>query len=107
MRLEGGAFLADFCKVPQAEYLEASTVGQNGPFPIHERVEPTETFDQFMTGPNEEMICITENYLGVHLIEIFRGDSLDCGLGAHRHEDRRLDSALPSGDMSAARTTLR
>jgi len=101
VRTEGRPFLGDRRQILEAEDLEAAAVGQDRSGPVHEAVETAEALDQLMAGPDEEMVGVAEDDLGPHLQQILRGHRLDGGLGADRHEDRRLEDAVPGPDLAA------
>ena len=78
----------------QAEDLKPAAIGEQGAVPMHERVQPAETPDPFVAGAQVQVIGVGQNDLGAQALQLFRGHRLDCGLGAHGHEGRRLKGAM-------------
>ena len=93
MGLERHALFGDLPEVRQAEDLEPSAVGQDRPMPAHELLHPAELPDQFLAGPQEQMVRVRKDDLGAQCDEVLRRKRLDRGLRAHGHEHRRADLA--------------
>ena len=68
MRLEDDALLGDFPQAAQAEDLEAAGIGEDGAGPRHEAVQPAQLADQFVPGPQKEMIGIGQQNLDVEIV---------------------------------------
>ena len=79
-------FFGDLPHLSQAEHLEAAAVGEHPPLVVHELVEAAGFPHQFRPRPQEQMVGVGQDHLGVHGIQFFRGQGLDRGLGPHRHE---------------------
>ena len=50
MRAEQHAFFGDLAQAAQAEDLEAAGIGEDGPRPVHELVQPAELADRLVAG---------------------------------------------------------
>lgn len=85
--VEGDAVVREADEVAVAEDLEATRVSEDGAMPLHEVMEAPQTCDHVRTGTHGKVIGIGKHDLGTELRERGRQDSLDRGLGAHRHED--------------------
>ncbi len=73
--------------------LEAAGIGQDRTGPVHEAVQTSQGLDDFHAGTQEKMIGVRQDDLRAQSFKLFRGHSLDCGLGAHRHKNRGLHHA--------------
>ena len=100
VRTKGRALLGDLGQLLQAEDLESAAIGEDGPIPVHKLVQAAETPDQLMAGPDIEMIGITEDNLGIHLGQVFRGDGLHRAQSAHRHKYRGLKGSMFGGHLA-------
>ena len=78
----------------EAEDLEAAGVGEDGPAPVHEAVQPAMRAQDFVARPQHEMKGVAEHDLGAEALELLGRHRLDGAVGAHRHEGRRLDGAM-------------
>ena len=108
MRLKRDALVGDLAQTAQAEDLEAARIGQDGARPGHEAVQPAQAADQFVAGPQKQMIGVGQQDAHVQIVgQIALRESLDRGLRAHRHEDRRLDGAVRRVQQAGASTGLR
>ena len=95
MRLEHHALFRDLAQPAQAEDLEASGIGEDGPRPIHELVQAAELADGFVAGPQIEMIGVAEDDVRVEVVDqIPRQEAFDSGLCTDRHEDGSFDVAM-------------
>ncbi len=56
--------------------------------------------DELHPGPQIEVVHVAQDDAGSHILELFGGEGLHRGVGAHRHEDRGLDHAVGGGDFS-------
>ena len=77
-----------------AEHLEAARVGKNGAMPVHKLVQPAQLGDGVLAGTHGQVISIGKHDLGAELFNGLGRNALDVCLGAHGHEDRRLDVAV-------------
>ena len=69
MRLEPNALFGfDFTTFAKGEHLEAATVGEDGAVPAIETVEPAGGLDDLHAGAQIEVVSVTENNLGLHII---------------------------------------
>ena len=63
VRLETHAFFGDLAQSAQAEDLEAAGIGKDRAGPGRETVQAAELPDQFMPGPQKQMIRIAQDNL--------------------------------------------
>jgi hypothetical protein len=94
VRPEGSTLFADVRKFLKAENLKPAGVCQNWTVPVHEIMEAAKLANQFMTGPDKQVVGVSQYDLGPQLQKIFRSHSLDRGLGTNRHENRCLYGAM-------------
>ena len=99
---EGGAAVGDPHLGGEAEHLEPAGVGEDGPVPAHEPVESAEVADEFVAGPQGEVVGVAEEDLRPGVLDHPRGQPLDRGLGADGHEDGRLDRPVRRGEQPGA-----
>ena len=90
MRLEKDPIAVFFAEFAEAEDLESAAVGKNGFVPVHEFVQSSGLLHQFHAWAQIEMIRVSEDDFGTELLEFMVAHGLDAGLGANRHENRRL-----------------
>jgi len=90
VRAEADALVGDLTQPAQAEDLKAAGVGEQGPRPTHEPVQPAHAADGFVAGPQVEMIGVGEDDLRAQRFQHVLRNGLDRARGAHRHEDRRF-----------------
>ena len=83
---EKDALLRDFPHGAQAEDLKAPAVRQHAPVVIHEAVQSAGSLDETTAGAQEQMVCVGQDDLAAHLIQLFRRQGLDRGLRADGHE---------------------
>ena len=107
MRAELDAVGGDLADFGQAENLEAAAVGQNRAGPIHKLMQAAGGAENIQAGTNGEMVGVAQQNLRAHLAQFARVQRLDAGLGADRHEDRRLDHAAAGGQPAQARPAQR
>ena len=91
---EGHAVIVDLAQVGQAEDLEAAGIGQDRSVPGHEPMQPAQARDPLGGRAKVEVVRIPEDHLGTGVAQVPRGERLDGGLGADRHELRGLDDAV-------------
>ncbi len=97
VRTELHTVFRDFSQVVQAEYLEASGVGEDGAGPAHETVQAAEAADELVAGAEIEMIGVAEDDLRVKLFKEVLRDGLDrCGC-SDGHEDGSFDRSVREG----------
>ena len=103
MGVELDALLRDLAQLCQGEDLKAAAVGQDGPVPGHESVQPAEGFDQLVAGAHMEMVGIGKLDLAADGLEIRRRERpLDRALGADVHENRCLYGPVGGCKFAAA-----
>ena len=61
VRFELDAIVVDGAHVAERHDLEASGVGEDGSFPVHELMESTEFFNKVCAGPEGEVVGVAEN----------------------------------------------
>ena len=88
------ALVGELDGVVVAEHLEAARVGKNGAMPVHKLVQPAQLGDGVLAGTHGQVIGIGKHDLGAELFNGLGRNALDVCLGAHGHEDRRLDVAM-------------
>src|SRR5205814_2216050 len=88
------AAVVDLSKSLQREDLKAARVGEEGPLPRHELVEPTELGDDIFAGTDVEVIGVREDDLGAYGFEIRGRQRPDRRLRTDGHEYGRLDRAV-------------
>jgi hypothetical protein len=64
---------------------------------------PLAARDQFVAGPQEEMVRVPQDDLRPEVLEIAGGERLHCATRADRHERRRLDDAMWRDEPTVAR----
>ena len=87
VRAECDALLVDFAKSVQAEYLESARVGEDRALPRHKAVQSTQPAYDVYTGPQVEVVGISEQNLDVQLVEQVLGHAFDRGQRSNRHKD--------------------
>ena len=97
--------VGDGAELRERENLEAAAVGQDRLVPVHELVETTRGTDDLATRAEIQVVGIAEQDLGAGIGDLLRGEPLDRGLRAHRHEDRRAN--LPVGGLQDAEASGR
>ena len=102
VRAKHGRAIVDLEVGGQAEDLVAAAVGEDGPAPAHEAVQPAELGDDLVAGPQREMVGVAEHDLHADLFELGRRQTLDGGLRADGHERGRLDGAMAGVQAAAA-----
>src|SRR6185295_12148138 len=104
VRLKLDAFFAQLSQVAEAEDLIAAAIGQDRTFPGSERVQAAQLVNGEMPGPQIEVIGIPQNDAGSCLFKAALRESFDASLCADRHEYRRIERTVRSGN--AARSGL-
>ena len=66
-----------------------------------EAVQAPQLRDQLRAGTNPQVVRVAEDDLGAQFLQFARRHGLDRGLGAHRHEYRRLHRAVRSPQYAA------
>src|ERR1700690_2963240 len=70
-------------------------------------MQPAGGADDVEAGPDVEVIGVAEDDLRAHLEQFARVERLHAGLGADRHEHRRIHDAMRRGQFSQARPGVR
>ncbi len=91
---EGDAVLVDDPQVAQRDDLEAARIGQDRAVPAHESMEAAESRDPLMARSQVEVVRVRQDDRGPDLADVVGRQRLDRGVGADRHELRRLDDAV-------------
>ena len=91
---ERDAVLVDDPQVAERHDLEAARVGEDRPIPVHEPVQAAEPLDALRAGPQVQVVGVGEDDRRAGLGDLGRGERLDRGVRADRHELRRLDDAV-------------
>ena len=107
MRPELDTCICNASQFGETEDLEAAAIGQDRLVPVHELVQSAKLLEDIHARPQEKMICVGEDDVGAHRIEIARCYGLDRGLRADRHVLRRLDGAMAGRQASTARPAAR
>lgn len=95
VRSEEDALLGDLAQTAQAEDLIAAGVRQDGPWPPHKLMQPSQALDQLRPGPQIQVIGICQQDAKVELLDQIPGrQAFHAALRAHRHEHRRLDHSV-------------
>ena len=91
---EADAFVGDADEGRQAVDLEAAAVGQDGPGPGDELVEPAQGLDGLDPRAQEEMIGVDQDDLRAEALDLVVGQPLDRALAGDGHEGGGLDRAV-------------
>ena len=94
MRSELDAVLIYLAALREAKDLVAATVGEDRLIPADELVETTPPRDQFVAGPEHQVVGIAEDYARPEFIQMLGGQCFNGALGADWHERRSLDRAV-------------
>ena len=99
-RGELDAFLGDLAHALQAEHLEAARVGEDGLVPLHEAVQAAMLFHDFRARAQPQVEGVAQHDLRADFLQLVRQHGLDAAVGAHGHEDGRLDHAVVQRDAA-------
>src|SRR5687768_2107585 len=91
MRPKLDAVLIYLPALGEAEYLVATAVGEDGLVPAGELVKAAAPSDQLVAGTQHQVIGVAENDARTDLLKVLSSQGFYRALGAHRHEDRRLE----------------
>ena len=101
VRLERHAFLLHLADARERKHLKPATVGQNGPVPAVELVQAACRLKDVQTWTKVEMIGIAKDNLRLHfVVYIANLAGLDRTQRPDRHENRRLNRAMASGEYT-------
>ena len=104
MRAKRDSFFAHSAQLIQAEYLKSTRVRQDGAPPRHELVQPAHPANRLDTGPEIQVVGITQYDLRAQLFENVLRHSLDRRHRSHRHEYRSFAFAMWRGHPPKARS---
>jgi len=99
VRPEANALVAHLAQLAQAENLKAARVGQHGPRPTDEPMQPAHAPDGLVARPQVEMIGVAEDDFRAEAFEHILRHGFDRARSAHRHEDRRFDRSVRQIDL--------
>lgn len=100
--LEGHAIFVDLAGLRERKDLKATRIRQHGAMPLHEVMQAAHITDQFIAGTQIQMIRIAQNQRGVDVFEVFRRESFDRCLCAHRCKDRCDEVTMRCGKYPCA-----
>ncbi len=103
VRGEGDPVVVDAPQVRQREDLEAARVGQDRSVPAHEPMQATEPGDALGGRTQVQVVRVAEDHLRPRRAQIAGRQRLDRGLGADRHELRRIDRSMGGRQPAEAR----
>src|SRR5277367_3996149 len=104
VRTERDAFVGDFAQFAEAEYLKAARVGEDRSGPGHKFMQAAEFADEFVAGPQIQMISVGEQDLDAEVFEVLLGKAFDSGRGADWHERRSVDGTVRSAQATEPST---
>jgi hypothetical protein len=94
--LKCNAVVTNVAQLRQRKHLKSAAVRQDRSIPAHELVESAHVADQFTAWPKVKVIRVSQNDLGPDLLQMQRSERFHRALRSDRHEDRRLNFAMPS-----------
>ena len=80
---KGGPVVVHPPQLLQGKDLEAAAVGEDGPFPAHEAMQPAQAGDSVGAGAQVQVVGVGQDHGGVQLHQLAGREALDRGLGAH------------------------
>ena len=101
MRAERHRVLGQLAQGRQRHHLEAAGIGQDRLAPVHEAVQAAERGDALRPRPQHQVVGVAEHDLGAGFRHRLRIEPLHRGLGADRHEGRRLHAAVRRDEFAA------
>ena len=78
----------------EAEHLVAAAVGEDGLVPANEPVQAAAASDQLVARPQHQVIGVAKDDARADLFKMLSSQGFYRALGAHGHEDRRLDRPM-------------
>src|SRR5579862_8167783 len=106
MRAEHDALFGHLAKIAEAEYLEASGVGEDWVVPRHELLHAAELAHHADAWPQIKVIGVVQQDFDAQFLQYILWNSLNRCDRAHRHEHRRLNFAVRCGEASGARLAV-
>ena len=88
------ALVPDVVEFGERKDLEPAAVGEDGPVPVHEFVEPPCRLYKLVPGAHIEVVGIREDDLRARLLQVARQHALDGRLRADGHIHGRFDIAV-------------
>ena len=105
MRREPDALFGHLTDVGERKDLESAGVREDGSFPSLEGMQSSGATEDVRTGPEEEMVGVTENDLRLDVVlEFLALHTLDGTYGTDRHEDGGEDISVVGMDDPGARS---
>jgi hypothetical protein len=92
--LEGHPPGVDLGQPGQGEDLKPTAVGQDGPVPVHEAVQPREAADHLAARPQVQVVGVAQDDLRPGGDELLGCQRLHRAQGPDRHEHRGFDRAV-------------
>ena len=84
----------------QGKDLVPARIGEHRARPRHQPVDPAQPLEHFRPRPQQQMIGVSQDDRRARGVQVARFQGLDRGLGAHRHEDRRINYAMRSPEAA-------
>ena len=97
MRAKYHSFLADLPQFIETKDLKAARIGQDGPRPRHETVQPAQLSYLLNSRSKIQVISVTEQDFDAELFQNVLRDPLDRGQGPDRHENRGVHFTVRCG----------
>ena len=105
VRPEGHALVGHPVSIGEAEHLEPARIGEDRAVPAHERVQSAQRRHDLLTGPEGQVVGVRQEHPRPGGAELVGRHALDRGLGADRHERRRLHRAAARSPRGRARAS--
>src|SRR5688500_2890215 len=90
----------------EAEHLVAAAVGEDRLVPAGELVEAAATRDQFVAGPQHQVIRVAKDDANADLVKMLSSQGFDRALRADRHEHWRFDVAMCRSQEASPRRAI-
>ena len=98
--------LTQFADTRERKNLKATTIGEHWFVKTIELVQTSRSFQHIKSWTEIEMIRVSEDDLGFHLIEnLMSVQTFHRAKGTNGHEDRSFDGAVICGDATSTRST--
>ncbi len=98
MAAEMRSFLLQLALACKREHLKTAAVSEDRAFPADEPVQAAGCADNVAPGPQVQVVRVAKYDLRLDVIaQLPLVDSLDTADSTHRHENRRVDSAVICG----------
>ncbi len=86
--------------------LETTGIGDDRPFPAHERVKAAERRDPLASRRQHQVVGVAEDHLVADLRDLVRKQTLDRPAGRERNEARRLDLPVRGPEHAGSGTVV-